>query len=254
MRSLVCLLLLTLVLPAGADTEARTYTLENRPAGDIANQLRELYSADEIAITAQGQQMIIRAEYDVLREIDSLIDTMDVAPLQIRVSVRSGSNMNSKSQGGGVTFSKDGKFSVGAERKVTTTRQNRERSLVMQDGVSAHITSGQVRTLPVALRGGFDPLIILEQIETRSGFVVTPRVISRQTVELTILSFEEDPARAIKGYETEAVMTIRRVEPGQWVELGSSRTSRAGNRSGITYRAGGNRQQNQTFEVKVNLL
>lgn len=82
---------------------------------------------------------------------------------------------------------------------------------------------------------------------------MTPQAISDQTVELNIVSFEEDPA-SIQGYETEALMTIRRVEPGQWVSLGGTSTSQSHRQDGITYRVTGNRSENQSVDVKVDIL
>ena len=125
---------------------------------------------------------------------------------------------------------------------------------MVQDGQSAHISSGQVRTVPIAIRGGRNPAAILGQVETRSGFLVSPQAISDDAIELNIVSFEEDPDSGVPGYETEALMTIRRVQPGEWVELGSTRSRQAGSQSGITYQVGGSEQENQTFEVKVELL
>ena len=139
------------------------------------------------------------------------------------------------------------------ERKVTSTSSSQQRTLVVQDGHSAHISSGQVRTLPVAVRGGRNPAAILEQVETRSGFLVSPQVISDRAIELSIVSFEEDPA-AMPGYETEAVVTIRRVEPGEWVALGSTDTSASTGRSGITYSVNSSQTESRRFEVKVDVL
>ncbi len=245
--------LVIIPLSALAAAEARTYQLNNRSSEQIAEQIRALYPDDQVAITARGQQMIVRGEPEVLDEIGSLVQTMDVAPVQMRITVRSSSNLDAKSGGGGIAVN-NGQARATIERKVTTTRRNQERTLVVQDGQSAHIHSGQVRTVPIAIQGGRNPAAILGQIETRSGFLVSPQVISDQTIELNIVSFEEDPADDIPGYETEALITIRRVEPGQWVELGSTRSNQASNHSGITYQVGGDQRENQTIEVRVELL
>ncbi|MEX2476323.1 secretin N-terminal domain-containing protein [Marinobacter sp.] len=245
--------LMCLPSPASAVPEARTYELRNRSAGDVADQIRDLYGNSQVNVTARGQQMVIRGEPEVLDEIGTLVDTMDVAPAQMRITVRSRSNLNAKSGGGGVSAS-GGQANVRVERRVTSTRRNQERTLVVQDGQSAHITSGQVRTVPIAIRGGRNPAAILDQMQTRSGFLVSPQVISERMVELNIMSFEEDPQDDVPGYDTEALMTIRRVDPGQWVELGSTRSRRSGSQSGITYQVGGQQSDNQTFEVKVDLL
>lgn len=245
--------LVIIPLSALAATEVRTYQLNNRSSEQVAAQIRALYPDDQVAITARGLQMIVRGEPEVLDEIGSLVQTMDVAPVQMRITVRSRSNLDAKSGGGGIAVS-NGQARANIERKVTTTRRNQERTLVVQDGQSAHIHSGQVKTVPIAIQGGRNPAAILGQIETRSGFLVSPQVISDQTIELNIVSFEEDPADDIPGYETEALITIRRVEPGQWVELGSTRSSQASNHSGITYQVGGDQRENQTIEVRVELL
>ncbi len=238
---------------AAAQPEARTYQMGQRSAESVAQQIRELYPDDQVSITARGQQMVVRGEPAVLDEIGLLVETMDVAPAQMRITVRSRNNVDSKSGGAGVSVNNN-QVGITAERKVTTTRRNQERTLVVQDGQSAHITSGQVRTVPIAIRGGRNPAAFLDQVETRSGFLVSPRVISDQAIELNIVSFEEDPKENIPGYKTEALMTIRRVEPGEWVELGSTRERRAGERSGIVYQTSGNSRQNQTFEVRVEVL
>ncbi|MDX1597184.1 MAG: secretin N-terminal domain-containing protein [Marinobacter sp.] len=245
--------LFVMPLSALAAPEARTYQLNNRSSEQVAAQVRELYPDGQVAITARGQQMIVRGEPEVLDEIGSLVQTMDVAPVQMRITVRTRSNLDAKSGGGNITIS-NGQASANVERRVTTTRRNQERTLVVQDGQSAHIHSGQVRTVPIAIRGGRNPAAILGQIETRSGFLVSPQVISDRTIELNIVSFEEDPADDIPGYETEALMTIRRVEPGQWIELGSTRSRQTSNRSGITYQVGGDQRENQTVEVRVEMF
>lgn len=251
--SVLLVVLACISMPLLAATEVRTYRMDNRTAADVAEQIRELYSDSPISVTAQGQQMMVRGEPRLLDEIGKLVETMDVAPSQVRVTIRSRSNLRAKHGGGGVS-AEGNQANVQAERKVTTTRRNEERSVVVQEGHSAHITSGQVRTVPIAIRGGRNPAAILSRIETRSGFLVSPQVISDQMVELSVMSFEDDPDNDIAGYETEAVMTIRRVDPGEWVELGSVSSQQAENRSGITYRAGGDRQQNQTFEVRIDIL
>ncbi|WP_372999047.1 secretin N-terminal domain-containing protein [Marinobacter sp.] len=235
-----------------AQTESRAYQLNNRPGDDVAVQIRELYQGSPVTVTARGQQLVVRGEPALLDEIGRLVETLDVAPVQVRVTVRSKKESGGKRSGAGISAS-EGEASISAERRVTSTGSSQERSLVMQDGQSAHITSGQIRTIPVAVRGGRNPAAFLEQVETRSGFLVSPQVLSDQAVELSIVSFEEEPAE-LQGYETEAVVTIRRVEPGQWVSLGSTSTQSTQERSGIAYQVNSSRSDNRSFEVRVDIL
>ncbi|WP_296935148.1 secretin N-terminal domain-containing protein [uncultured Marinobacter sp.] len=237
---------------AVAQAESRVYQLNNRPGEDVAVQIRELYQGSPVTVTARGQQLVVRGEPDMLDEIGRLVETLDVAPVQIRITVRSRTDSGGKRSGAGISAS-GGQAEISAERRVTSTGSAQERTLVMQDGQSAHITSGQIRTIPVAVRGGRNPAAFLQQVETRSGFLVSPQVISDQAVELSIVSFEEEPAN-LDGYETEAVVTIRRVEPGQWVTLGSTATRSSQERSGITYQVNSSRSENRRFEVRVDIL
>ena len=246
-------LLLFMASPLSAAPEARQYQLSQRAASDVAQQIRDLYPGGEVTITSRGQQMVVRGEPQVLDEIGQLVETMDVAPVQMRVSVRSRNNDLGKQGGGGLTISNNN-VNVEATRKTTSTQQTRERSLIVQEGQSAQITSGQVRALPVAIRGGRNPAAFLEQVETRSGFIVSPQVISDRAIELNIVSFEEDPDSGVPGYQTEALMTLRRVEPGQWVALGSTRQSRSSEQTGIVYKTGKTSSRANSWEVRVDLM
>jgi hypothetical protein len=250
---LTALLMLMLATPLLAAPEARQYQLSQRAASDMAQQIRDLYPGNEITITSRGQQLVVRAEPSVLDEIGQLVETMDVAPVQMRVTVRSRNTGMGKQGGGGITITNN-QVNVEASRKTTSTMQTRERSLIVQEGQSAQITSGQVRALPVAIRGGRNPAAFLEKVETRSGFIVSPQVISDRAIELNIVSFEEDPDSGVPGYETEALMTLRRVEPGQWVSLGSTRQSRSGTQTGIVYQTGQSGNSISSWEVRVDLM
>jgi hypothetical protein len=246
------LAMLTASTVVWAQSEARVYELNNRTADDIALQIRELYQQSPVTVTARGQQLVVRGEPALLDEIGTLVQSMDVPPVQMRISVRYRQDIGGKQSGGGVSLS-NGSAGASVERRTISTNSTRERQLIVQDGQSAHITSGNVRTLPFAVKGGRNPAAILQQVETRGGFVVSPQAISNQAVELSIVSFEEDPA-ALPGYETEALMTIRRVEPGQWVSLGGTRTSMNQEQQGITYRVNGKRAENLSIDVKVEIL
>mgnify|MGYP005842192403 CR=1 FL=1 len=250
---LLALLLVFVGNVSWALPEARQYPLSQRSADDVAQQIRDLYPGDEVTVTSQSQTLTVRAEPAILYEIGQLVETMDVAPVQMRVTVRSGAMKMGKQGGGGVTISNN-RVHVEASRKTISTQQARERSLIVQEGQSAQITSGQVRALPIAIRGGRNPAALLQQVETRSGFIVSPQVISDQAVELSIVSFEEDPDSGVPGYETEALMTIRRVQPGQWVSLGGSRQDQSSERSGILYQTGKNSSSTHSWEVRIDLL
>lgn len=235
-----------------AQSESRAYQLNNRPGDDVAEQIRELYQGSPVTVTARGQQLIVRGQPALLEEIERLVETLDVAPIQLRITVRSMTDSGGKHSGAGISASRK-QAEISAQHRVTSTGSTQERTLIMQDGQSAHITSGQIRTIPVAVRGGRNPAAFLQQVETRSGFLVSPQVISERAVELSIVSFGQEAASP-DGYETEAVVTIRRVEPGQWVSLGSTETRSTQTHNGITYQVNSNQSENRSFEVRVDVL
>lgn len=247
LRYRLWLLLLISLLYSGslpAATEAHTYQLKNRPANDVALQLRQLYPADQAAISAHRQQLLVRAEPAVLDEMGQLIEIMDVAPVQLRITVRMGSSSQGSHQQGGITVQK---------RTISTQRQ-REQSLMLQDGQLAHISSGQVRVLPIVVQGGLNPAALYQQVEVRRGFVVQPMVISPQQIELSIMAFDNIPEADSPGFESKALITTRRVKPGEWIQMGSTETSGTNNESGIVYKSSGKNRESQSFEVRVEVL
>lgn len=249
--------LVLIATAASAASQSRAYHLSQRPAADVAAQIRDLY--EEVNVTVFGQKIVARGETRLLDEIGLMVKQLDVASAQLRISVQSYENMGGKSGGGSASVTQSNSahqrnnvtFSAGS--KTARSSGNQERSLVVQDGQSAQISAGQIRSLPFAARGGRNPAVLLQRVETRSGFVVTPRMISPQTIELSIMSFEQD-APALAGYDTEALMTIRQVEPGQWVSLGGVDHSESRESKGIVYRVNSHSNRSSEIRVRVDIL
>src|SRR5690606_22488464 len=132
-----------------------------------------------------GRQLVVRGEPILLDEIGTLVNSMDVPPVQMRISVRYRQDIGGKQSGGGVTVS-DNRANVNVERRSSSTNSRTERHRVLQDGESAHITSGNVRSLPLAVQGWRNPAVNLVKVVTRSGFAVNPQPIPDQSIELNI--------------------------------------------------------------------
>jgi len=250
----LALLLAGLLLPASAQTgqETRIYQVSNRTAQGLARQVLELYQQAPVTVTARGSQLVARGEPWLLDEIGLLIDSLDVPAVQMRISVRYQQSGTGTRAGASVERNHR-RTAASVNQSSSTRRITSERHLVVQDGQSAHITSGNVRTLPFAIQSGRHPATILEQVETRSGFVVSPQAISDRAVELNIVSFEQDPA-ALPGYQTEALITQRRVQPGQWVSLGGVSSSQEHQQGGLVYRQDNHSTGQLAIEVKVEVL
>lgn len=258
----ITFLLFSVSANAFAASQSRAYNLNQRPAADVAVQIRDLY--EEVNVTVVGQKIVARGDARLLDEIGQIIQQLDVATAQLRISVQSRENIGGKRSGGGVNLTQNNASSnrniinsntvtISAQSKTTRSSGNRERSLIVQDGQSAQVSAGQIRSLPFAARGGRNPAVLLQLVETRSGFVVTPRVISPQNIELSIMSFEQD-APALPGYDTEALMTIRQVQPGQWVSLGGVDRSESRENSGIVYQVNSSENRSSEIRVRVDIL
>jgi hypothetical protein len=254
---LVAFFLLLVSVTALAATQSRAYNLNQRPAADVAAQIRDLY--EDVNVTVIGQKIVARGETRLLDEIEQIIQQLDVATAQLRISVQTREDIGGKSSGGGVNVIRNNSstnsntVTISTQSKTTRSSGNRERSLIVQDGQSAQVSAGQIRSLPFAARGGRNPAVLLQLVETRSGFVVTPRMISPQNIELSIMSFEQD-APALPGYDTEALMTIRQVQPGQWVSLGGVDRSASRENSGIVYRVNSSENRSSEIRVRVDIL
>lgn len=230
------LLLLLMASPAAMGApESHVFKLENRTADEVAPQLRNLYG-DEVELSPDGQNLMIRAEPEQLAEIKSLLKQIDQPARQVRLSLRhrsaaSGDDDNSR------TYS---------------TEKSSSRSLVVQDQQIARISSGRIARLPVAARGGKDPMAILEEVDMTSGFLVRPSVLSKDQVELHITAIRNEPVQGRPDYETAGVVTIRRASPGEWVELGEERRSVQSQEGSRVYRT--QSRGNRLWEVKVEVL
>lgn len=238
-RRLLIVLLMLVSSWAFAHPETRVYTLQNRTAGQLTHEIKSLYPGDQIQVTNDGQNLMVRGEPDTLDEIGQLIERLDVPQHQVRITVR---EMNGADQA-----TNDGSRTI-------TTATHSEQSLVVQDGATAHINDGRVSMVPIAIQGGKNPAAILKSVDIKHGFLVRPQVISAHQIQLDIVSFNDHPERDSNGYETAAVMTIRRVEPGHWVTLGGSKKDVQQKHKGFTYHAGGNLHDQKTYQVRVDLM
>jgi type II secretory pathway component GspD/PulD (secretin) len=258
----IAFLLFLVSASAFAASQSRAYNLNQRPAAAVAAQIRDLY--EEVNVTVVGQKIVARGEARLLDEIGQIIQQLDVATAQLLISVQSREDIGGKRSGSGVNLTQNNASSnrnitnssavtINAQSKTTRSSGNRKRSLIVQDGQSAQVSAGQIRSLPFAARGGRNPVVLLQRVETRSGFVVTPRMISPQNIELSIMSFEQD-APALPGYDTEALMTIRQVQPGQWVSLGGVDRSESRENSGIVYQVNSSENRSSEIRVRVDIL
>lgn len=204
-------LVLLLASPLTGLAEVEVFELRNRQAQDLVQHLRPLYPEDQVSLSADGQRLVVRGEQPILDEIEQLVERLDVAPAQLRISLRRDrSAIEVQSPGDS------------SQRRVYDTESPRQQTLVLQDGATAQIRAGRIRQIPFAIQGGDIPALIRRTDEQlQQGLWVQANYLGPEQVELKLVSFDAEEA-APDGYETEGLVTIRRVRPGQWVRLGST--------------------------------
>ena len=210
-----CLLIIALAftpLTTSAAPETHVFELQHRKATSVLPQLQNLYGQEGVSFSPDGQSLMVRAEAEQLAEIKQLLKTLDEPPYQVRMKVRHRDLAT-------------GSENQGSTSRVYSTRRNSVRSITVQNGQMAQISSGRVARVPVAARGGDNPAVILEEVDLSSGFLVKPSVISKNQVELQIVAIRNEPVEGMTTYETAGVVTIRRVNPGEWVQLGQEKSS-----------------------------
>lgn len=237
--SLAFALLVFTTTVAQAQQKVELFELSNRQASELVSQLKTLYPDQEVIFSADGQRLMVKGPATVVAEVGELARRLDVAPAQLRITVL----RHQASQD---------KVSTG-ERLSTRARQSQQ-SVVVQSGETARIEAGVIRRVTSAVAGGDYVGLVAEDTPMTSGFMVQPRALGSNQIELRIISFNDDPARH-KAYgssrDTAAVVTQRRVSPGEWVNLGSAAEAHTAEHQGVTYST---RDSGQTWSIKVDLV
>lgn len=69
--------------PLHADS-IESYTLNNAEPAKVADTLRQLYG-DEVAVAAQGQQLIVRSKTEIPQQLSEIVSRLDEGPTQLQI-------------------------------------------------------------------------------------------------------------------------------------------------------------------------
>lgn len=244
-------LLLTLACRSLAASELAVIELNHRPPGQLIPELQNLYPQNQASFISDGQRLIVRADTQVVKEVRQLLQVLDVPVAQLRITVRQRETALGSQQGGGVSLDRRG-VQVQAGTKTISTRSQNQHAIVVQSGQTAEVSTGQIRALPVLVQGGQNPAIAYQGVDVTSGLLVTPQLISGKQIELQILA--RDRSMPNNQLREAAIVTQRRVTPGEWVSLGGVEESSQQEGSGLVYRASSQQEAGQHFEVMVEIM
>ena len=207
LRSL-CLFALVMSLAASSVFgEAVVYRAQARAAEELAELVRPLVGDGSVTVDARTNSLVIAAEPGAIRRALAFLETVDVAPHRVKVTVRFIETDRLRQRNVEVTWSyADEAFRIGAvqgdptrsrfEDQVSpgarhlTSRREEKLFLVIEEGGRGALTAG--RSIPVtrwlmAYNEEVGHVVGWEgSVEVTTGFAVTPRVMDGGGVQLII--------------------------------------------------------------------
>lgn len=231
--------------------ELHVITLKHRPAQELLPVIRPLLGPED-AVSAVDYRLIVRTTEARRREVERVVQQLDVARRNLTLTVRQGARAERRDTGHGVS----GEADIGRDARITLPRRpvddrgvaveheggdarlryqgreergtaddERAQTLRVQDGSRAYIRLGQSvphvkRILSLAGRR----VAIAQGVDYRNvvtGFEVLPRV-QGERVQLEItprLSSLADPATGLANFQE--LRTTVNVRFGEWIDLGA---------------------------------
>lgn len=272
MRSfLVLSMLLTgLIVISGnvlAETEFKMITLQHRFASDLLPTILPMVGLDGTA-TGINNELILRASPERMREIEALVEKLDTARVNRRISVQNSAQIQSQRDSaqatgavtiGDVTITNDRRSSpnsarVDIERSTSNSRQNVNQFINVLDGERAFISNGQIVPFTQEWISISRRYVQIDRFtdwrEVTTGFAVRPRTIGNQ-VELEITP---RIARVNnQGFiDFEQLKTIIRIGLGEWVDIGGTMKNKDEVSRKILRLQSSANTQNSSLSIKVD--
>lgn len=264
-RSLLCGLLavLAVCIPVCADYPIEVIELQAATLDQVIPVVRPLVGPDG-TVTGMGNNLVIKAAADRVREIRALLERIDRPPRRLLITLSNAGEDVSRTAGySGSADIKIGDGQVGINSPGRPVEDSRARLHVYKRGAFRERDTGQqVQALEgrpawihagsqVPLYGGYPYGTQLHDVT--SGFYVVPR-ISGDEVMLEILQHDDRPGRTAGTFEVQRAGTVVRGRLGEWVALGGIDTSGNNSRSGLARSQQQQSQQSQQIRVKVECL
>ena len=223
--------------PVLAETEFKIISLQHRFASDLLPTITPMVGLDGTA-TGMNNQLILRVQPERMREIEALIEKLDAARVNRRITVSNSLQQISQSsnieasgtvRSGNVTISNTKRRQINGgniviERNTSTMRQTGNQFINVLDGERAFISSGQIVPFTQEWVSITRRYVQIERItdwrEVTTGFAVRPRTIGNQ-VELEITPRISSMNQ--QGFiDFNELSTIVSLNMGEWLDIGGT--------------------------------
>ena len=271
MMKTLLLILMLFCATAIAETEFKIFTLQHRFASDLLPIIDPMVGPDGTA-NAIDNQLIVRASPERMQEIEALVEKLDAAKVNRKITVSTSNNSQTQREAveasgstkiGKVTVSNDRRAQnsnkpnsgrVDIENSSSNIRQSSNQFINVLDGERAFIRVGQLvpftQEWVTITRRYIQVDRFTDWREVSTGFAVRPRTVGNQ-VELEIT-----PRIARlnnQGYiDFEELTTVIRTTLGNWVDIGGTMQQNDEVSRKILGYQNSSGQQNSNLSVKVD--
>ncbi|MBI1173716.1 MAG: hypothetical protein GC139_00445 [Sideroxydans sp.] len=273
--------LLFALLSCSAWAELEVITLQHRNVEDVLPVVRPLLDKDGVA-SGMNNQLILRTSPRNLAEIRKLLDSIDIAPRRLKITVLQDVDSETVKRltevSGSVGVGNGGRVSVpgsrnnagltveagqGADRvrgRIYSTRSladdKKQQQVMVLEGNRALIRTGQ--SVPVQQRqvvtSPWQTQVIdsTEYRDVTSGFYVLPRVSGdRVTLEVTAQNDAQDTAAGEQTTRLQNVSTTVSGRLGEWLVLGDISQQGSDDSSTISAHTTSRQQERRNVLLKV---
>jgi hypothetical protein len=264
-RLLLCSVLTVFMacVPVYADYPIEVIELQAATPNEVVPVIRPLVGPDG-TVTGMGNNLIIKAAPDRVREIRERLVRIDRPPRQLLITVSNPGDNVSRSAGySGNADIKLGNGRVGINSPGGPVENSRARLYVHKRGAFRERGTGQqVQALEgrpawihagsrVPIHSGYPDAI--QWHDVTSGFYVVPR-ISGNEVLLEILQHDDKAGRTPGTFDIQHTGTVVRGWLGEWITLGDIDTAANNSRNALARSQQQQSMQPQQIRVKVECI
>jgi len=283
-KSLFCRMCMVLLLsPVAAAGELEIINLRHRSAEDVLPVIRPLLEKDDVA-SGMNYQLILRTSPQNLEQVKKLLESIDVAPRRLKITVLQNADSETIARltgvSGNIGLSREARVAVpdsggnggglnvelgqGQDRLkagVISTRaledERNTQQLQVLEGNRALVRGGQSVPVPQrqVIQGPWGTRVIdsVQYQEIGSGFYVLPRVNGdRVTLEIST----QNDALVPDGGDY-PVMRVQQASStlsgrlGEWLEVGGLGQQKDNDNSTLSTRGASRTQEQRTVLIKV---